>query len=139
MSLTLLFTALSLCAAAAAILFAHLARESARKAEHSEHRLAIMRGQVAGLEASLMGLDAKHHKLAGRVYADEFWRGKREEQPELNPRLDPPDGVVACDNWAAAQREGPSSPAAGCECAYCNGRRAERAARRAKLRAGVKS
>lgn len=138
MSLTLLFTGLSLLAVAACVFYANLARESARKAEHSEHRLAIQRGQVAGLEASLMGLDAKFQKLAGRVYADQYWRGKREEQPELEPTR--PDGTSRdiCPNWSLAQKEGPSSPAAQCTCDYCESRRAERAERRAKLRAGVK-
>lgn len=118
---------------------AFLARQSADRAVHSEHRLAIMRGQVAGLEAAMMGLDAKHQKLAGRVYADEYWRGKPDRQPELEPTNPAGDSYDICENWQTAQRDGPSSPAAGCECAYCNAKRADRAARRAKLRAGVKS
>lgn len=136
MWLPLLFTVLSLCASVFASIMAVMARESAASAKHSEHRLAIMRGQVGGLEAALMGLDAKHQKLAGRVYADEYWRGKREEQPELQP-TNVPGG--ACENWLTAQREGPSSAAAKCECSYCQMRREERAARRAKLQRGVKS
>ena len=139
MWLTVLFTGLSLFAGAVAALMAVMARESAAKAAHSEHRLAIMRGQVAGLEASLMGLDAKFQKLAGRVYADEYWRGKNDRQPELEPTA--PDGSSRdiCENWASAQRDGPMSAAAQCVCAYCEAKRADRAARRAKLRAGVKS
>lgn len=109
------------------------ARESAKRAEHSEHRLSIMRGQVAGLEASIMGLDAKHQKLAGRVYADEYWRGKREDQPELQPAA-PAIAGTTCENWTTAQRDGPQSPAAKCECAYCESRRAARAAARATLK-----
>lgn len=138
MFVTMLFTALSVLALALSAIFAHLARESADRAAHSEHRLAIMRGQVAGLEAAMMGLDAKHQKLAGRVYADEYWRGKSDKQPELQPD-DRWGSLVECQNWLTAQRDGPSSPAAGCECEYCNSRRADRAARRAKLRAGVKT
>lgn len=138
MFLTVLCTGLSLCATAITAFLAVLARESARKAEHSEHRLAIMRGQVAGLEAAMMGLDAKHQKLAGRVYADEYWRGKRDDQPDLNIAAPTaPDGTSrdVCENWAKAQQEGPQSSAAGCTCAYCESMRAARAARRAKLRA----
>lgn len=136
---TLLSTGLSLFAAAVAALMAVMARESAAKAAHSEHRLAIQRGQVAGLEAALMGLDAKFQKLAGRVYADEYWRGKNDRQPELMPSAAAGLDSVECGNWAIAQREGPLSEAAKCECAYCEAKRADRAARRAKLRVGVKS
>lgn len=134
-----LFTVLSLCGSVCATIMALLARESAARAAHSEHRLAIQRGQVAGLEAAMMGLDEKHRKLAGRVYADEYWRGQREP-------LAPGDvlGAVAlsgdpCENWTTAQREGPTSAAASCACPYCDARRADRASRRAKLRGGVKS
>lgn len=136
MSLTLLLTVLSLLASVTASIMAILARTHADRAAHSEHRLSIQRGKVAGLEASLMGLDAKFQKLAGRVYADQYWRGQKEEQPLLEPVS--PDGSV-CENWAIAQSEGPSSSAALCGCAYCESKRADRAARRAKLRTGVKS
>jgi hypothetical protein len=135
----LLFTVFALVASCAASYFAWVAGDYARKAAHHEHRLAIMRGQVAGLEAAMMGLHEQHKKLAGRVYADQYWNGQRAEQPMLEPVE--PDGRSRdiCENWATAQREGPSSRAAGCECAYCNARRADRAARRAKLRVGVKT
>lgn len=145
MSLQLLFTGFSVLLLGYCVYFAWRAGQSAEKAAHSEHRLAIMRGQVAGLEASMEALNAKHNKLAGRVYADEYWRGKDDKQPELEPAADfDPNAQrdafgIICVNWTTAQRDGPSSPSAGCECEYCNARRADRAARRAKLRAGVKS
>lgn len=142
MFVTVLFTVLSLCASCLASVMALLARKSADNAAHSEHRLAIMRGQVRGLEVSVAAVDDGLRKLRGRVYADQYWNGKREEQPELEPHVPHTDRwndpTKTCDNWATAQREGPGSPAAGCECEYCNSRRADRAARRAKLRAGVK-
>ena len=120
--------------------FAFKAAQSAEKAEHSEHRLAIMRGQVRGMEVMLTALDEQLRKLAGKVHADAYWRGKRDEQPELVPDDQPraPMGSE-CENWKIAQRDGPSSPAASCECAYCEAKRADRAARRAKLRSGVKT
>lgn len=142
MFMSVLFTVLSLCAGCVATLMAIMARESARKAEHSEHRLAIMRGQVAGLEASLMGFDAKFQKLAGRVYADQYWRGKRDEQPDLNLTAPTaPDGSSrdVCENWQRAQQEGPGSKAAQCVCAYCEAMREARRARRASMRLGVKT
>jgi hypothetical protein len=134
-----LFTCFSLFAAGFCVYFAWRAGESAEKAAHSEHRLAVMRGQVAGLEAAMMGLDEKHRKLAGRVYADEYWRGKNDAQPELQPSYDASQLGAACPNYVAAQQDGPESAAAKCKCSYCEGKRADRAARRAKLRAGVKS
>lgn len=139
LTLTLLCTVLSLCASIFATFMAIKARESADRAAHSEHRLAIMRGQVGGLEAALMGLDAKFQKLAGRVYADEYWRGKKAEQPELQPSAFAGIDSTECGNWAIAQREGPTSEAAKCECSYCEAKRADRARRRASLRSGVKS
>lgn len=142
MFVTVLCTALSLCASIAATIMAFVARESATSAKHSEHRLAIMRGQVAGLEAAMMGHDEKFRKLAGRVYADQYWRGQRDEQPELNPAPTEPDGRSrdVCENWARAQQDGPGSVPSMCTCAYCESMREARAARRrATLPRGVKS
>lgn len=142
MAYTVLLTGSALIAAGFAFYFAWRAGLSAEKAEHSEHRLAIMRGQVRGLEVSLTALDESHRKLAGKVHADAYWRGQREEQPLLSPAAqvyagDEPLG--ACENWAIAQREGPTSAAARCECVYCATRRNDRANRRASMRSGVKS
>lgn len=139
MSAGLLYTLFALVAACVSAYFAWQAGDRARAAQHSEHRLAIMRGQVAGMEAWLTAQDEKFRKLAGRVYADEYWRGKNDAQPELQPSSAAGADHVECGNWTIAQREGPQSEAARCECAYCAARRADRAARRAKLRAGVKS
>lgn len=139
MWLEVLFTVLSLCALVVCALLALDARESAIRAGQSEHRLSIMRGQVKGLEVGLTALDESHKKLAGRVYADQYWRGKRDEQPELTPSAFAGVDSVECGNWAIAQREGPLSEAAKCECSYCEAKRADRARRRASMRSGVKS
>lgn len=141
MVVPVLLTGFALFAAAFCVYFAWRAGESAERAAHSEHRLAIMRGQVAGLCTSIEVLDDKQRRLAGRVYADQYWRGQREEQPELAPVDDLPRAPMGdeCENWKRAQQLGPSSPEASCKCAYCESKRADRAARRAKLRAGVKS
>lgn len=133
MSYLVLCTGCSLICAGFAAYFAWRAGLSQEAASHSEHRLSIMRGQVKGLEVAVVALDEQHKKLAGRVYVD-MRKDRKGEQPELMN-----GALPACDNWTAAQREGPASAAAGCECQYCNAKRAERAARRANLRAGVKS
>lgn len=128
-----LFTVFALLCMLVAAYCAWHAHESAHAALHSEHRLAIMRGQVAGLEAAMTALDSKHAKLAGRVYADEYWRGKPSKQPELQPAADEPIGG-ACENWTAAQQKGPLSTEAQCMCEYCTSKRDARARARATLR-----
>jgi hypothetical protein len=128
-----LLTGFALFAMAFCAYFAWRAGESAESAKHSEHRLAIMRGQVAGLEAAVVALDDRLKRLNGKVAADRYWNNQRDEQPQLAPVR--PDGSSrdVCENWALAQREGPTSAAAQCVCDYCESMRADRAARRAKL------
>lgn len=139
MAAQFLFTSFAMLMFGFCAYFAWRAGQSAERAEHSEHRLAIMRGQVKGLEVGMAALDEQHKRLAGRVYADEYWRGKRKEQPDLLATPLPDEGRFlhtgpVCENWKIAQRDGPTSPGARCECEYCNARRADRAARRATLR-----
>lgn len=136
MSMQVLFTAFAMLLCGAAAYFAFRAGVSAEKASHSEARLTIMRGQVKGLEVGLTALDEQHKKLAGRVYADQYWRGKREEQPELVPTMENDPGAP-CENWKLAQQAGPNSTAAQCDCTYCNAKREERRQRRASMRSGV--
>ena len=133
MSWQWLLTAFALFGAGYACYFAWRAGQSAERAAHSEHRLAIMRGQVAGLEISMTAMDDRLKRLNGKVAADAYWNGQRAEQPQLQPL----DG--ACDNWRTAQREGPNSDAAKCQCQFCEAARATRSARRASLRSGVKT
>jgi hypothetical protein len=131
-----LLTGFSLFAMAFCVFFAWRAGESAESAKHSEHRLSIMRGQVAGLEAAVMALDDRLKRLNGKVAADRYWNGRSDEQPELEPV----NADEVCPNWAQAQRDGPGSQASMCTCAYCETRREQRRARRASVRpTGVKS
>lgn len=130
-SLQVLLTGCALIGSGFAFYFAWVAGLNAEKAAHSEHRLSIMRGQVKGLEVAVVALDEQLNKLRGHVYV-----ARRKDRQDELPRV--PEGGE-CENWRTAQRDGPSSPAAGCECEYCNARRADRAQRRANLRAGVKT
>lgn len=117
---------------------AWIAAARANAAAHSEARLLSMRGRIVGLEGALEALDTKHRKLAGRVYQAE----PRDEQPAREvPHLGaaPPDASMACEKYLQAQREGPTSPAASCTCAYCEGMRAHRAGLRATLLKPVKA
>lgn len=117
-------------AAAFSTAFAVIAAYCAFLAHRSEARLHGMRSELAAVGEDLMALGKAHRKLAGRVYADEYWNGQREEQPQLAP-VGPPPGEV-CERYLTAQREGPLSAAARCGCAYCEFQRAERDRFRAK-------
>jgi hypothetical protein len=91
--------------------------------QHSEARLLQQRGRIVGLEGAVENLDAKHRKLAGRIYAD-----------EQHGNLPAPAAAVAgdvCENYARAQIDGPTSAAAQCVCHFCEAKRAERAQFRA--------
>ena len=130
-----LLTGFAIFSAGFCVYFAWRAGISAEKASHSEHRLAIMRGQVRGLEVALAALDASHQKLAGRIYA-----GMRRDREPANAEANELVAGVECEYWAIAQQDGPNSEAAKCGCAWCEAKRAERARRRASMRpAGGKS
>jgi len=107
------------------------ATSAADRAEDAARRLSLSRGRLVALETALEALDSKHRKLAGRVYADEYWSGQDEAQPQLDPRPTFTSEEV-CEKWRAAQRDGPTSPAAQCMCAYCDAKREERRQLRAQ-------
>lgn len=74
--------------------------------------------------ADLDRVDDSFRKLRGYVY------GKLQHEPSarlpiLQNELVKPT-TEQCENWATAQRDGPTSAAARCECQYCEGKRAER-------------
>lgn len=97
------------------------------KAEASALRLRAERERVTTLEREVESLRRELRSLSGKFYAE-----KREREPVSSS--DTGQHAIAgsvCDNWTAAQREGPLSEAASCECAYCVSRRAARAAFRA--------
>lgn len=134
-TLQVLCTVSSLLSFALAAFYAWRAAECADRAHGSEQRLSIMRGQVVGLEASVVALDDRLKRLNGKVAREK--RGVPDEPIDPTDLAFPPSAV--CENWLRSQTEGPSSTAAKCECAYCESRRADRMARRASMRLGVKS
>lgn len=121
------FVIASACGAMLSAYFSIRAAIARAACAHAEARLLQQRGRIVGLEGALESLHAQHRKLAGRVYADEYWSGQRPEQPQLDVQ----PGEI-CENFRAAQREGPTSPAASCECGYCVAARAARAQLRAQ-------
>lgn len=80
------------------------------------------------VQLELDALRKAHYKLRGAFY--ETKRDRHQEQQLQLPEL--ATSSAACDNWATAQRDGPTSTAAACECAYCTMMREARAAFRAQ-------
>lgn len=106
-------------------------------------KLASERARVTVCENEGDALRKQLQTLRGAFYS---FKAKVEEDMPLEDdleRLGYGDGNVdqrsfalagsICDNWSIAQRDGPRSDAASCECSYCVGRRAERRALRAAL------
>lgn len=93
-------------------------------------RPAKLAAEVADLSAVV---DA--NKRATRAELGKIWQ----KFANLEPARPPPvtefevDLTGTCENWLAAQLEGPRSKAAACECAYCLRARAERAAEKSRI------
>lgn len=90
---------------------------------------AALNVRLNELEAALDQLQRSNRREFGKL-----WKREPEitntQANEIAPQvsLHPP-----CENWLAAQTEGPHSKAAGCDCVYCNTQRAARARARATL------
>jgi hypothetical protein len=96
-------------------------------------RPAKLAAEVADLSAVV---DA--NKRATRAELGKIWQKFANLEParpppvtEIAPSFDP--HAQTCDNWLAAQLEGPRSKAAACMCAYCLSARAARAAEKAAI------
>jgi len=81
--------------------------------------------RVAELEAGLEFLQRSNRKELGKLWKKVGLEKNEIAQPTLL--------AATCENWAVAQREGPTSSAARCDCSYCETRRAEREHVRAQL------
>lgn len=108
-----------------------------RDAFRAAHKLEGARALLRAHEGTLDNQASQLNRLRGMVYALKREAEDREqlatierllpEEPEnfLRPLPDLVD-AAQCDNWKIAQFEGPSSAAAQCECAFCEGKRAEK-------------
>lgn len=117
------------------------------KAEAQALSLRAERDRVTVAERDTEALRRELRKLSGAFYAfkrdvedellpDELPDLPIERYPALAARWEAAQQALPasiCDNWSIAQRDGPTSDAASCECSYCVGRRAERRALRAAL------
>lgn len=111
------------------VYYAYVAARSAEHADREGRRLGTFLARVIALEGGLEQLNKQHRKLAGAFHATRY-------QDELALTNNAPDNkqlLPACENWVTAQRDGPRSTAARCECAYCTERRAERDAFRTRV------
>jgi hypothetical protein len=101
---------------------------------------AKLAAEVADLAAALEAAKKSHRSELGRVWQkfDGFELARppphaldftREDWEMRGVKLE----QTACENWTAAQLEGPRSKAATCECAYCLRQRAARAAEKAAI------
>ena len=92
------------------------------------HELELRRSinRIATTEHEVGVLGSQIHKLRQKIYSN----NALERATEIAP---PVSMFPACENWLAAQNEGPASRAAKCECAYCVSQHAARAALRSQL------
>jgi ABC-type nickel/cobalt efflux system permease component RcnA len=122
--------------------FVWAASRHAEDAERSAEGVRHARAKIIALDAALESLEAQHKKLNGRFYAlrqELDIEGADTENAVMHraahnagPVL-PLDSLIVCEQWQLAQQDGPSSPAAQCQCAYCMRRRAERERARNEL------
>lgn len=106
------------------IVCAVLAFRARNECVDTENALRRYVGRIAALEAELEVVTKQLQKLRGKLYAS---KTADEEKLQIEIANSPP-----CENWLIAQRDGPRSAAAKCECADCTRRRSEREAFRAQ-------
>lgn len=106
-------------------------------------KLVLMRAVVIDLERSQQALATSIRSINGKLAhlrgdADSVLPS-RMGPPPSRATEEPADIVIdrpdpnACENWLTAQKEGPYSDAARCECSYCVTKRMERAKLRRDL------
>lgn len=103
----------------------HDALYEVRRFRGSAARLTAAEGDLAALSLSHRKLSGKLYGYIGSARAEEAGNQTR---PERSDAPVDPSGASrdVCENWHAAQLEGPRSRAAKCECAYCEAMRAYR-------------
>lgn len=140
--MNILFTALALAAFCGCLLAlqralkaADLAHGHYLKAEAQTLTLKAERDRVTVLERDTEALRRELRKLGGKFYASLREADFTYASPDHDARqqsLQLPD-TKPCDNWLAAQTEGPHSKAARCECLYCMTQRRIRATEKAAI------
>ena len=144
----ILFTALALACLVGCFLAVTHAAQHAERAHSHVHRaeglaltLRAERDRLTVLERDTEALRRELRKLSGKFYASQREAENDLEAQRYFDRTAIPASVLpgnapttaVCENYAAAQLEGPSSKAAKCECLYCMTRRNARAAEKAAI------
>jgi len=115
---------------------------SMQQAQNSSMSLRGERHRVTVLERELDALRRELRKVAGKFYASqrELIDANQDDDRDLRDVSAVREGgsgpesayrSPVCENYAAAQRDGPGSDAAKCDCNYCKGRRAAKESFRA--------
>lgn len=111
------------------------ALKASRDADDAHDQAWKIRKSAGAIEILRDDMDAitkRMSKLAGR-----FYRNLQDEPEPDDPApvlVTPPPGNwenangqrIACENWSAAQLDGPGSAAAMCDCGYCEAMRRAR-------------
>ena len=84
--------------------------------------------QINELTAAVDQLQKSNRRELGKL-----WKAVSVPNNEIAAAVFPPVSTAVCENWGIAQREGPRSDAASCECDYCTERRKLREHVRAQL------
>lgn len=131
-----ILTVCSLLLLIATMYAASVAIGAATRAGRTADRLRSAMATISGLEASTESLTQQLQKLRGTFYA--FKAAVEEPQPTVDydesGNFYPPEPAPGqiCENFRVAQLEGPTSPAAQCDCGYCAAMRQAREQLRAR-------
>lgn len=140
--LQLVFVALSLIGAGFGFFCATRCARDRDAVDAHVRKLVLMRAVVIDLERSQQALATSIRSINGKLAhlrgeSDSVLPARMGAPPsrdteEPGVTIERPD-PNACENWLTAQREGPYSDAARCECSYCVTKRMERAKLRRDL------
>lgn len=124
---------IGLSTSAVAIAAALKAMRHGAQAERASKRLTDVRARMTDVETLLDSLYKSHKKLSGTYYRERRRDVRDDDGEEEIATHVQANGAAACENYAIAQREGPTSRAAQCECDYCSARRVGRSIARAQV------
>jgi TolA-binding protein len=124
--MNLLLTVFTLVLTSASAVFGYVSWKSAEESREIADDLRRALSRVSANEAEVQTLTAQIHKLRGKIYS------MKPEKQEIEI-ADRAVLLGVCENYAAAQTDGPGSKAARCDCPYCEAKRRERDELRARL------
>jgi hypothetical protein len=126
MAAAVIATGFALICSLVAIACVYACFKSVKECDAIERALRQAIGRIAALEHEQAVIASHVHKLRQKIYSTK----SEEKAIEI---ANATATLATCENYSAAQREGPQSQAAKCDCAFCEAKRAERDALRVKL------